>query len=110
MQFLFIFGKTWRLRMSKTLNKEKMRCPRGFFEEIKAIGVEKKRQNLTEIDRNTKFQILKFLCSFCVILENLGGLEFQKRSTRNKLVFRKAFSGNKRSFVRKKKRTICDQK
>ena len=41
MQFLSIFRKTWWLRMSKTLNKEKIRCPGGFLEEIKAIGVEK---------------------------------------------------------------------
>ena len=53
--------------MSKTLNKEKIRCPGGFFEEIKAIYVEKKHQIWTEI--------LKRLCSFCVLFEQLGGLE-----------------------------------
>ena len=29
---------------------------------------------------------MKILCSFSVILENIGGLEFQRRSKRNKLV------------------------
>ena len=58
---------------------------------MKTFGVEKMHQILTEIDKNTKIQILKILCSFCVILENLRGLEFQRRSTRNKLVVRKAF-------------------
>ena len=54
MQFLSIFRKTWWLRMSKTLNKEKIRCPGGFLEEIKAIGVEKMHQNQTEIDKIQK--------------------------------------------------------
>ena len=81
MHFWSIFRKTWWFRMSKTLNKEKICCPGGFLEEIKAICVEKTKKN----------QILKVLCSFCVILESLGGLEFQRRSTRNKLVVRKAF-------------------
>ena len=67
---------------------------------MKAIGFEKMHQILTEIDK--EIQILKILCSFCVILENLGGFEFQRRSTSNKLVVRKAFLGNKRSFVMKK--------
>ena len=51
MQFLAIFRKTWWLRMSKTLNKEKIRCPGGFLEEIKAICVEKMHQIWTEIDK-----------------------------------------------------------
>ena len=37
--------------MSKTLNKEKIRCPGGFLEEIKAICVEKMHQISTEIDK-----------------------------------------------------------
>ena len=44
MHLLSIFRKTWWLRMSKTLNKEKIRCPGGIFEEIKAICVEKIHQ------------------------------------------------------------------
>ena len=51
MQFLSVFRKTWWLRMSKTLNKEKIRCPGGFLEEIKAICVEKMHQIRTEIDK-----------------------------------------------------------
>ena len=86
-----IFRKTWWLRMLKTFKKEQIRCRGCFFEEIKAIGVEKMHQILTETDKNKKIQILKILCSFCVILENRGGLEFQRRSSRNKLVVRKAF-------------------
>ena len=89
--------------MFKTYCKEQIRCLGCFFEKIKAIGVEKLHQILREIDKNIKkIQILKSFCSFCVILETLGGLEIQRRSTRNKLVVRKAFSGNKRSFVKKK--------
>ena len=37
--------------MSKTLNKEKNRCPRSFLEKIKAICVEKMHQIWTEIDK-----------------------------------------------------------
>ena len=51
MQFLSIFLATWWLRMSKTLNKEQIRCHGGFLEEIKAIFVEKMHQIWTEIDR-----------------------------------------------------------
>ena len=75
MQFLCTYRKTWWLRMLKTFSKEQIRCRDCSFEEIKAISVEKMHQILTEIDKNTK-QILKILCSFCVILENPGGLEF----------------------------------
>ena len=91
--------------MSKTLNKERISCRGDFFEEIKAIGVEKMHQIQTEIDKNTKeVKFLKILCSFCLILENLGGLDFQRRSTRNKLVVRKAFfKETKQSFLMKKK-------
>ena len=51
MQFLSIFRNTLWLRMSKTLNKEKIRCAGGFFEEIKEICVEKMHQIWTEIDK-----------------------------------------------------------
>ena len=62
--------------MSKTLNKEKIRCPGGFLEEIKAIGVEKMHQIQTEIDKQEqKNHFLKILCRFCVLFEELGGLE-----------------------------------
>ena len=92
MQFLSIFRKTWWLRVLKTFSKEQICCRDCFFEEIKAIGVGKMHPIFTEIDKNTKkFQNLKTLGSFCVILESLGGLELQRRSTRNKLVVRKAF-------------------
>ena len=99
MQVLSICRKTWWLRISKTSNKEEIRCPGGFLEEIKAIGVEKMHQILTEIDKNTnKIKILNNLCNFCVIFECLGGLELQRHSTRNKLIVRKAFLRKKRSF------------
>ena len=92
MQILSTFRKTWWLRMLKTFSKEQIRCHGCFFEEIKAFVVEKVHQILTEIDKNTKINpILKILCDFCVILESLGGLEFQRRPTRKKLVVRKAF-------------------
>ena len=51
MQFLSIFRKTWWLRMSKTFNKEKIRYPGGFFEEVKAICAGKMHQILTKIDK-----------------------------------------------------------
>ena len=41
MQFLCTFRKTWWLRMLQTFSKEQYRCRGCFFEEIKAIGVEK---------------------------------------------------------------------
>ena len=49
MQFLSIFRMTWWLRMSKTFKKEKIRCPRGFSEDIKAISA---RKNASNSDRN----------------------------------------------------------
>ena len=54
MSFLCTFRKTWWLRMLKTFSKEQIRCLGCFFEEIKAIGVEKMHQVLTKIDKNTK--------------------------------------------------------
>ena len=54
MHFLSIFRKTWLLRMSKTLNKEKGGFPGGFFEEIKAICVEKMHQMWLEFDKKRK--------------------------------------------------------
>ena len=69
MQFLSIFRKTWWLRMSKTFNKEQISCRGGFFEEIKAIGVEKMHQIQTEIEKKQKTNhifenYMKFLCTF----------------------------------------------
>ena len=54
MQFLCTFRKTWYFIKLKTFNKEQIRCRGCFFEEIKALGVEKMHQILTEIDKNTK--------------------------------------------------------
>ena len=54
MKFLCTFRKTWWLRALKTFSKEQIRCRDFFFEEIKAVGVEKMHQILTEIDKNTK--------------------------------------------------------
>ena len=51
MQVLSIFRTTWWLRMSKTLNKEKIRYPGGLLEEIEAISVEKMHQIRTQIDK-----------------------------------------------------------
>ena len=97
------FSKTWWLRMLKTIKKQQISCRGGFFEEIKAISVEKMHQIKTKNDKNTKNnKFSKILSSFCVILENPGVLEFQRQSTRNKLVVGKAFPGNKRSFLIKK--------
>ena len=69
MQFLRFFRKTWWLRMLKTFSKEQIQCRGCFFEEIKAIGVEKMHQVQTEIDKNTKknqiFEnFMQFLCTF----------------------------------------------
>ena len=54
MRFLCTFRKTWWLRMAKTSKKEHIGCCGGFFEEIKAIGVEKMHQIQTENEKNTK--------------------------------------------------------
>ena len=54
MQFLCPFRTTWWIRMLKTFSKEQTCCRGCFFEEIKAIVVEKLNQLLTEIDKNTK--------------------------------------------------------
>ena len=92
MQFLCTFRKTWWLSMlRRTFSKEQMRCRGCFFEETKAIGVEKMHQILTEIDKNTKKSNFENYMQLCVILQSLGGYEFQRRSTRYKMVVRKAF-------------------
>ena len=68
MQFLCTFRKIWWLRMLKTSKKEQISCRGSFFEEIKAIGVEKMHQIQTEFDENTKksnFEtFMQFLCNF----------------------------------------------
>ena len=63
-QFLFIFRKAWWLRMLKTFRNEQISCRGGFFEKIKAIGVEKMHQILTEIDKNTKNSIFENFMQF----------------------------------------------
>ena len=55
--------------MSKTFNKEKIRCPRDFFEKTKGICVEKNHQIQTESIKNTKNSkiieiFMQFLCTF----------------------------------------------
>ena len=68
MQFLCTLRKTWCLRILKTFSKEQIICRGCFFEEIKAIDVEKMHQIRTEIDKNTKNLIfenfMEFLCTF----------------------------------------------
>ena len=68
MQFLSIFRNTWWLRMSKTLNKEKIRCAGGFLEEIKEICVEKCIKFGPKLTKYLKIQIfetfMQFLCTF----------------------------------------------
>ena len=53
MQILSILRMPWWLRMSKTFKKENIRCPRGFFEDIKAISARKMHQIQTEVDKST---------------------------------------------------------
>ena len=55
MQFLCTFRRTWWLRMLKTFSKEQFRSRVCFFEEIKAIGVEKMHQVWTKIDKIFEF-------------------------------------------------------
>ena len=58
MHFLSIFRTTWWLRMLKTFKTEQISCRGGFFEEIKAIGVEKCikfKQKLTKTQKTFKF-------------------------------------------------------
>ena len=65
MQFLCTFRKTWWLRMFKTFIREHICCRGCFFGEIKAIGVDKTHQILTESDKNTKiFKVPKFYAVF----------------------------------------------
>ena len=76
MQIFCTFRKTWWRRMLQTSIKEQISCRGGFFEEIKAVGVEKMHQINTEIDKKTKkIKFLKILCSFCRLFEKPGGLE-----------------------------------
>ena len=58
--------------MSKTLNKEKNRCPGGFLEEIKAICVEKMHQIWIEIDKRLEnSDFWKFYAIFVYFSTNL---------------------------------------
>ena len=71
--------------MSKTFNKETICCAEGFFEEVKAICTGNMHQIHTKTDKKTKkLRFMKFVCSFCVLFEKLGGLESQRRSSRKK--------------------------
>ena len=69
MQILCTFRKTRWLRRLKTFKTEQISCRGGFFEEIKAIGVEKVHQILTEIGKNTKNSNFE---KFMQFLFNLG--------------------------------------
>ena len=91
MQFLCTFRKTWWQRMLKTFSKEQIRCRGCFFEEIKALVLKKCTKYCPKMTKTQKIQVFKTLCSFCVILERLGGFELQRRSARSKLVVRKTF-------------------
>ena len=72
MQFLCTLRKTWCLRNLKTFSKEQIRCLGCFFEEIKAIDVEKMHQIRTEIDKNTKkIKILIFYAVFVYFSKDL---------------------------------------
>ena len=68
MHILSFFRKTWWLRMSKTSNKEKIRSPGGFLEEIKAICVKKCIKFGPKLTKYLKIQIfesfIQFLCTF----------------------------------------------
>ena len=75
MQFLSIFRETWWLRMSKTLNTEKICCPRGFLEEIKAICVEKCLKFGPKLTKYLKIQIFETFMQFLCIFERLAGLD-----------------------------------
>ena len=58
MQFLSLFRKTWCLRMLKTFKQKRISCRGGFFEEMKAIGVEnciKFRPKFTKIQKKSIF-------------------------------------------------------
>ena len=80
MEVLSIFRNNWWLRMLKSVNKEKLRCPGGFFEEIKSICY-KKCLIFRQIKKNPKlFSFLKFSCTFCLFTEKPGSLDF-RRST-----------------------------
>ena len=58
--------------MLKTFKKEQVSCRGGFFEEIKAIGVEKMHQIQTEINKNTKKnEFWKFYAVFVYFSKNL---------------------------------------
>ena len=66
--------------MLKTIQREKNCYPRGFFEETNAIFNEKMPQIQTQNDKNTrKFRNLKILCNLCLIFEELGSLDCQRR-------------------------------
>ena len=104
MQFLCTFRKTWWLSMlRRTFSKEQMRCRGCFFEEIKAIGVEKMHQILTEIDKNTKksnFEnYMQFLCNFA----KPWWIRISKTFNKVQNGCQEGFLGNERSFIMKKK-------
>ena len=102
MQLLCIFRKTWWLRMLKIVSKEQIRCHGCFFEEIKATGVEKMHQILTEIDKNTKksnFEnFMQFLCKF--------GKPWQLKISKT---FNKEQIGCQEGFFRKQTK-FCNEK
>ena len=78
MQFLCTLRKTWCLRNLKTFSKEQIRCRGCFFEEIKAIDVEKMHQIRTEIDKNTKkIKILIFYAVFVYFSKDLVSSNFE---------------------------------
>ena len=106
MQFLSIFRETWWLRMLKTFKKEQISCLGGFFGKVKAIGVEKMHQILTEIEKNTKnsnFEnFMQFLCNF----GKPWWLRISEKFNKEQIDSQKGFFRKKTKFVLKKRITI----
>ena len=103
-QFLYNFGKPWRLRFSKTFNKDHIGCQKGFFKKINEVLLGKQNaQFATKNDNNFKmYQFFTFSCNFCQIFkdfmdQNLKYLQPRMISLSNRVV-----CGDKCSFVRKK--------
>ena len=73
MQFLTIFQKTSLIRMLKTFNKARIRKPKVFYEEIKAVFKEEMTLKMT-ISKIPRY--LTNLSSFCQTFDKFREIEY----------------------------------
>ena len=73
--------------MSKRVNKERICCLVGFYEEIIAVFLRKISQIDTQNEEKPKiFKFSLFLCCFCQIIDRTRGLQCKNPYSKERLL------------------------